>query len=353
MTMSIIQPTVLTDAMLTSTTVPEALVGEYAGGTTYALDARCGITAGTAQTVYQSLQAANTGHAPAASPTWWGVVSVVYAPYAGATTYALDDVVSDLTAHLLYKSLAAGNMGNALLDATKWAPLGPTNAWAMFDRKIGTITSVTTGNLSVVIRPGRLGGLGLLRMVGNTATLTLKDAPGGTTVWSLTKLLDGTIITSIYEWFVTEWQQLADFAVTGLPSHFFTPELTLTITPTAGAAACGVFHFGKVTGFGDAEAGASVEIVDWSHKTVDAFGNYDFSEGEFANKNTLRVLIENVDLEKVYAALAAVRAKPCIYIGSEAPGLSPFLVYGKYNSMAIVVAYENQSLLSIKTESLI
>ena len=351
--MSIIQPTTLTDAMLTSTTVPEALVSDYAGGATYALAARCGITVGTAQTVYQSLQAANTGHAPASSPTWWGVVSVVYAPYAGATTYALDDTVSDLVAHLLYKSKVAGNVGNALTDTTKWTLVGPTNAWAMFDRKVGTISRVTTGNLSVVIRPGRIGGFGLLRMTGYTATLTLKDAPGGSTVWSLTKLLDGTIITSIYEWFVTEWQQLSDFAVTGLPAHFFTPELTLTITPTVGVAACGVMQFGKTIVFGDAEAGASVEIVDWSQKTTDAYGNYDFTEGDFANKNTLRVLLANIDLEKVYAALAAVRAKPCIYIGSEAAGLSPFLVYGKYNSMAIVVAYENESLLSIKTESLI
>ena len=354
MTMSIVAPTTLTDAMLVSTTVPEALVSEYAGGTTYALAARCGIAVGTAQTVYQSLQAANTGHAPASSPTWWGVVSVVYAPYSGATTYADLDIVSSIStdSHLLYRSLAAGNVGNALSDTTKWQPFGPTNAWGMFDRKIGTLSQVTTGNLTVVINPGRLGGLGLLRMVGNTATITIKDAPGGSVVYTVTKLLDGTIITDVYEWFTTEWAQLADWALTGLPAHFFTPELTLTITPYAGLASCGVCHFGKVITFGDTQMGASVGIKDWSQKTRDTWGNYDFVEGDFANTNNLTVMLDKVDFNKVFTTLADFRAKPCIYIGTELDGYSPLLSYGIYNSMSIVVEYATKFLLNIQTESL-
>lgn len=354
MTMSIIAPTVLTDAMLTSTTVPEALVSEYAGGTTYGLGARSGVTVGTVQTVYQSLQAANTGNAPASSPTWWGVVSVVYAPYSGATTYADLDIVSSIStnSHLLYRSLAAGNVGNALTDTTKWQPFGPTNAWAMFDRKIGTQSIVTTGNLTVVINPGRLGGLGLLRMVGYDATITLKDAPSGSIVFSSTKLLDGTIITDVYEWLTTEWAQLADWALTGLPAHFFTPELTLTITPFAGVAACGVCHFGKTIAFGDTQMGASVGIKDWSQKTRDIWGNYDFVEGDFANTNNLTVMIYKADFNKVFSALAVYRAKPCIYIGTELEGYSPLLSYGIYNSMSIVVEYVTQFLLNIQTESL-
>src|SRR5674476_371607 len=135
-------------------------------------------------------------------------------------------------------------------------------------------------------------------MVGNTATITLKDAPGGSTVLTATKLLDGTIITDIYEWLTTEWAQLEAWALTGLPAHFFTPELTVTITPFAGLASCGVCHFGKTTVFGDTQMGASVGIKDWSIKTRDNWGAYDFIEGEFANTNNLSVTIDKVDFNK-------------------------------------------------------
>jgi len=56
--MIVLPPLAITDARLTSTTVPEVAPAAYAGGTTYALNATASV-AGAAGllTVYRSLQA--------------------------------------------------------------------------------------------------------------------------------------------------------------------------------------------------------------------------------------------------------------------------------------------------------
>jgi len=63
--MRVIPKLPITDARLTSSTVPELVAATYAGGTTYAAGDRVGLAPvyGEAQIVYESLQAANIGHA--------------------------------------------------------------------------------------------------------------------------------------------------------------------------------------------------------------------------------------------------------------------------------------------------
>src|SRR3990170_7159070 len=91
--------------------------------------------------------------------------------YNAGTTYGLGDIAISTTTHLKYESLAAGNIGNALTDTTKWLELGPTNKWAMFDLLRSTATSAAA-SLSVVIAPGtRIDSLALLGLVGDTVTV--------------------------------------------------------------------------------------------------------------------------------------------------------------------------------------
>ena len=71
--------------MLISSSVPEVPPAAHVMGTTYAKDATASAGAvGGLITVWKSLQAANTGHTPASSPTWWLNIG---------TTYAVHDLV--------------------------------------------------------------------------------------------------------------------------------------------------------------------------------------------------------------------------------------------------------------------
>ena len=268
-----------------------------------------------------------------------------------ATAYAVGTVVIRSTTHCKYERKVAGT--TAALpesDPTNWLNIGPTNRWAMFDRKVGTATTAPT-SMTVVLNPGAVSGLGALELEGRQAVVTLKDAPGGTVVYNKTIALDGTVITSVYEWFFSEYEQLTDFVLTDLPQHYGNGELSLTITSTTGASV-GVLQVGQVVEIGDTQYGASVGIIDYSRKQPDIFGNMDVLERAYSKRSSLQVITAKADFNKIYRRLASLRATPCIYIGADQAGYEPMLTYGFYKDFGIVVSYPQYHLLNIEIEGL-
>lgn len=303
MTMSIIKPNMLTDDMLTSSTATE---DDF--------------------------------------PAW-----------AGATAYLEGDKVIRVSTHRIYERLIAGTTATAPeLDTTNWLDIGPTNRWRMFDQAVGTATSVE-GDLTVVMRPGAVSGIALLELAGKEVQITMKDAPGGTVIYERTVTLDGTEIGSFYDWFYKEYEQLGDVVLTDLPIHFVSNELTVSITGASEFAIveCGVCHFGEAVDIGRTQEGASVGIIDYSKKTVDAFGNYSITQRAFSKRADLNLLTDKNDFNRIFKALAAIRSTPCVFIATEAEGYAPLIVYGFYKDFSIVVAYTQHHLCNLSIEGLI
>lgn len=300
MTMLIIKPNVLTDAGLTSSTVPE---------------------------------------------TDWPV-------WSAATAYAAGAKVIRTSTHRIYQRLIAGTTATAPeSDATNWLDIAPTNRWAMLDSAVGTVTSVAT-NLTVVLRPGAVGGIALLELAGKQAEITMKDAPGGNVIYSKTVQLDGTMITSFYEWFYEDYVQLTDLVLTDLPLHFVSNELTVSITGSS-VVSCGVCHMGEVLEIGNTQIGASVGIVDYSKKSVDAFGNYSITKRAFSKRSDLKLVTKASQFNRIFRALASIRSTPCIYIATDSPGFEPLIVYGFYKDFSIDVAYSSMHLCNLSIEGLV
>lgn len=269
-----------------------------------------------------------------------------------ATAYAIGAKVIRAFTHRIYQRLVAGTTATAPeLDFTNWLDIAPTNKWAMFDNVVGTTTK-SAGNLTVVLRPGAVAGLALLELVGTQAAVTLKDAPGGATVYSKIITLDGTQINSFYEWFYTEFEQLVDVVLSDLPAHFISPELTIAITGN-GSSACGVCKFGGVFDIGQTQMGATVGIVDYSRKTVDAFGNSLVAKRAFSKRADLKIFTEAVKFNQIFRVLADARSTPCIFIGTEIPGYAPLIIYGFYKDFSIDVAYPTTNLCNLSLEGLI
>jgi len=300
--MSIIKPNYLTDAMLTSSTVPETDYAAWAAATNYTLGTR------------------------------------------------VMRAVSGL--HKNYENLIAGvNASTPETAPTRWLELGPTNRWAMFDSAVGTSTTIAS-NLTVVMRPGATGGLALLELIGRQVEITMKTAPGGTVIYSKIVVLDGTLISSFYDWFYTDYSQLGDVVLTDLPVHYVSNELTISITGSS-AVSCGVCHFGEVIEVGQTQYGASVGIVDYSRKSVDAFGNYSITKRAFSKRSDLKLITPAGQFNRIFRSLASVRSTPCVYVGTEELGYEPLIVYGFYKDFSIDVAYASDHLCNLSIEGLI
>lgn len=268
------------------------------------------------------------------------------------TSYAVDALVERTTTHRRYKRKIAGTTATAPeSDTVNWADIAPSNRWAMFDKKVGSITT-ETGTLTVVLKPGSIGGLSLLELVGRQVDFTMKDAPAGTTVYSRTISLDGTVIDSFFDWFFSDYVQLTDLVLTNLPIQFVNCELSIVISGTS-TVSCGVCVLGQVIDIGSTLSGVSVGIIDYSVKSVDTFGNIDVVQRSYSKRNSLKSLSPRKNFNTIFRTLASLRATPCVYIGSESQGYEPMIVYGFYKEFSIDVSYPTHHLCNLEIEGLI
>ncbi len=225
-----------------------------------------------------------------------------------------------MLAHRIFESVAAGNVGNEPAGSSgKWIDIGPTNRWAMFDRALGSATSAA-GAIEVTIDAGAADAIALLDVVGTTAR-------------AIAAGYDRTV------------------AIAGGSATFFDlPGGSVTVTIAGpGQVAVGTMLIGRLVALGITEAGAGAGIIDYSRKVVDDFGEVTLVERAWAKRMTARALIRTDALDLVAARIAAVRARPSLWIGQS--GANSLTVYGFFKDFTLEVG-ETVSKLSLSIEGL-
>lgn len=296
--MKVLKPTVMTPAMLTSSSATEAH-GTWSSGTTYAKDVI--VVQGSGR--YKSLQDANTNHDPALSPTWWAL-------------------------------------------------LGPSNRWAMFDDQVSTQTQATA-SLQVKVDTGIIDTVAILGVNAQTARVTVRDGPGGTVVYDETQSMAGEEVWNWYEYFFSDPTVRRSQAVfTGVPP-FGSSELTLLVTAAAGLQ-IGALVFGRVRDLGQPHYGARAGITDYSRKDTDPFGTTTFVKRAYSKNLTVQLEVDNLQVNRVQRLLYDLRATPVVWLGSNRPEFSePLVVFGFYKDFYCGIEYPTKSTYSLEIEGLI
>lgn len=278
-----------------------------------------------------------------------------YAIWNPLTSYTVGALVIRIETHRVYENLIAGVNATlpevAALEAVpRWLEVSPTNRWGMFDRKVGTKT-LTASPLSVVLRAGRVQGVYLDGLQGAEATISLTSSPGGPVVNTRTVTLDGRIITSVYDWFYTEYEQKERLSVTDLPLHY-NGDLTIAITGT-GSVACGMCQVGRVLEIGGTEFGAKWGMSDYSVKQKDRFGNLDVQEGDYSDNVTLSVVVLKEDFDRVINQLKKLRAIACGWIGTTTSGYDNLSPFGYFKDAYVVAENSVFCKLAIEIEGVV
>ena len=144
------RPVTVTDAMLTSSTVPETVATAWDSATTYASGVFVSVrpVGTTVCAIYVSLQNTNLNRDPASSPTWWRKITTLYSAWSSTMPYYAGQIVSDPTTHRLYKSLV-GTANAITIDATADRITWPGNTAAdgtavVFNESFTPIVAGTT-----------------------------------------------------------------------------------------------------------------------------------------------------------------------------------------------------------------
>ena len=100
-----------------------------------------------------------------------------HAAWVSGTTYAAGDRVIRTGTHRIYERLIPGaGTTPPESDSANWLDAAPTNRWAMFDGAVGTRTTATT-SISVTLNiPGAVNDIVLMDVTGSSISITLPDA---------------------------------------------------------------------------------------------------------------------------------------------------------------------------------
>ena len=296
--MKLLRPVTITDAMLTSSTVAE------------------------------------NDH-----PTW-----------SAGTAYVTGNRVILTATHRRYEALAASTGVNPASDPTKWLDLGPTNRWAMFDARVGT-ASTRTASLQTVLSPGAIDAVALIDTDAESATVTLTVA--GVTTYNRTQSfnLGGNAIDNWFSWFFEPIGRKSTLLFLDVPVYANgVVSVTMTRDNPADTVSCGTLLVGRQFSIGETEHGADIGIIDYSRKEADQFGVISVVERAFAKRMTARVVLQTDAVDDVHRNLAALRATPVLWIGSET--FESLTVYGFYKEFSIDLAYPTVSYCSLTIEGL-
>lgn len=306
----LVRPVTITDALLTSSTVPETTVTVYAGGTTYALGDIRGVNgANKSQIVYQSLQNSNTGHTPASSPDWWQELGTVYETWNSGTAYVVGDIVTDTTTHRLYEAIQSGT-NHAVTDEAYWLDAGPTNRWKCFDNGVATQTEKPE-SMVMVFTPGQvITTLAGLNAYGSTVTLT-QSVSG----YSETQSLVSHVVDNWRDFFYEELVLTGDFAFDNIPPYPAST-LTLTIENEGDDVRLGCCMLGKARTLGTTQWGLTGSSLSYSTTTTDDFGNVTIVPRNKAKRLNFEVYIPSGLESEAYRILTEYMDTPIVIIGA-------------------------------------
>ncbi len=244
-------------------------------------------------------------------------------------TYGLGAVVIKAASHRIYESLTPANLGNdpASAASSQWMDIGPTNRWGMFEEALGS-TSFATGSLSVTIAPGAVDTLAVVQ--AKAATIRVEVKHGAVSVYDQTTAAKDT---TVFE---------------ELPANP-TAQIIITLSG-AGTVSAGVIVPGIMLALGKTEAGPGIGINDFSTRSTDDYGVTTVVARGWAKTVTCRSLIATDDIDSVQSRVAALRARPTLWIADD--GWQSLIVYGFFKSFGIDVAAVTVSLCSFTIEGL-
>lgn len=273
-----------------------------------------------------------------------------YAAWSSATTYAAGARVIKTSTHRIYESVQGNNLNHDPATDTSgwWVDIGPTNRWAMLDRVVGTITCQASP-LTVVLDPGIVSALTLLDIAGTQVTVSMTDGPAGPTVYN--KTFDISDDAPLIDWWMYFFEPISPATVLVVPDlpPYSTGRLTVSIS-ASGNAACGTLAVGELVEVGDVRTGARLGLIDFSKKETDAYGATKVVQRAFARRFDLNVLIRNTRLDYLISRLAAIRATPVVWIGSDR--YDSLVAYGWMRDWNITIPYATHSETAISIEGL-
>ena len=232
--------------------------------------------------------------------------------------------------------------------APTWFVVGWSNQWRMFKEGQDSQTTAT-GDIDVTLQwPSSITTLAVLGVMGASVTLTVTDSVDGVVYNETVDLVD-TSVTNWWEWYFLEYEldQVALFD--GIPPYAGADvRIQITGASPSDNVAAGRVVAGIERDIGLTQYGTSVDLIDYSTKERDGFGNLVLVQRRAINLVNFDVIAYTSQFDSIVSQLKKLAGSPALYIGSEEYGQT--VVYGIQTDISQGISTYSTTDLTIQVE---
>lgn len=274
-----------------------------------------------------------------------------YPEWSGVASYVVGD--RRLYEHKIYEALVANTncVPTAYISTIppKWLDCGFDNRWKMFDKKVGSQTSLAE-EIELTLAPGLVDSIAFLDVDAVAIDIVMTDPVEGVVYSATVDLIDQAVIDDAYTYFFIPIVTHDAAVLLGIPPYG-NASISFTIRNPGGVAKIGTLAVGMQKSLGIALYQPSVGITDYSRKEKDQFGEYSIIERGFSKRLSCDVRLKSSKADDLHRTLAEYRATPVIWVGVDV-GYSSTIIYGFFNSFEITLSGANYSSCTLEIEGL-
>ena len=269
----------------------------------------------------------------------------------GTSYTALDKVIYE---HKIYERIVIGaGTTPPNLDQVNWLDSGYTNRYRMFDN-ITSSVSGRTGGIEFTLTPNQIvNGIALLNVNASTVRVVMTDPVDGVVYDRTKELRSSSNVIDYFSYFFAPLVNLGDLDTAiflDLPNKP-TATITVYVSSGAGLVEVGEVVYGVQSFVGRTNYGTAIGIKSYSRKEVDEFGKVTVIKRKNSKYADYDVDIDNVNLANVQRLFADIDSVPCVFIGN--PEMEELIVYGFYSDFKATISFPTVSKCTLRVEGLV
>ena len=275
-----------------------------------------------------------------------------YPAWVSGTSYtALDKVIYE---HKIYERIVTGTGTTPPdLDQVNWLDSGYTNRYRMFDNIISSVSS-RTGGIEFTLTPNQvINGITLLNVNASTVRVVMNDPIEGVVYDRTKELRSSSNVIDYYSYFFAPLINLGDLDTAiflDLPNKP-TATITVYVSSGVGLVEVGEVVYGVQSIVGRTNYGTAIGITSYSRKDTDEFGKVTVIKRKNSKYADYDIDIDNTNLAFVQRLFQDIDSVPCVFIGN--PEMEELIVYGFYSDFKATISFPTVSKCTLRVEGLV
>jgi hypothetical protein len=231
-----------------------------------------------------------------------------------------------------------------------WVNIAPTNKFAMFDL-VNSTKSLETTSLVVEIETGVItNSIAGIDIDGATAiNVTMTDPTDGVVFDRDISMINNSQVGGWWDYFFSPIINRTSFVILDMPTF---PDAVIKLTVTGTSIAFGNLVVGNQITLGITNFGTSLELLDFSRKVVDDFGNTVVTQGRTSKLVNFNVTVQKALVGYVFDQLNQLTGFPSVYVGTTETDDST-IVFGYYRDTQINISSPTITDMTLTVEGLI